>query len=517
MIAAAAELRRLITRWSVVSTLGLAMLAGLAGCNDAPNTAPVAAPKTGRELLERMAEAYRKATTYADAGEVRRHFVLNGQAQDETYNFAVTLERPNKLRLQTYDTSVVSDGKLFRAAIDNLPGQTLERDAPAQMTSEEVYSDPTLLESIVGGAASGSLQLALLVDSNPLAKILEGSDVPELLPVQKIDGFPCWGVRMVRPDGKLVFWIDQASYVLRRAEYPTDEFERFLKREGTARDVTLVADFKGATFNAPVDAKAFQFEAPEGARVVKRFEAIERPEPLTPLLGKKIGDYYFTTLDGKKVTAESLRGKVVVLEFWLSESAPCFRNLASLNVVDGRYRGNDKLAGFAVNIDPLPAKGPPVTQVSTAGQNPAASTDRQVTNPEVEAAFKRAQISIPILRDADQQARTVFGVEKVPNVFILGPDGTVQDHEVGQNPELATDLPQRIDRLLAGQNITADSIQRYEARVQQYQAQFQTADGSSSGAEQAIIAPQSEPVTLKLGRQWNVTALKEPGNLLTYV
>jgi len=82
---------------------------------------------SGREVLNRMAAAYRKASTYADAGTVRLMAEAGDKKIDDTANFSVTLVRPNKVRLQAYEAMLVCDGQKMYAAIEDLPRQVLVR------------------------------------------------------------------------------------------------------------------------------------------------------------------------------------------------------------------------------------------------------------------------------------------------------------------------------------------------------------------------------------------------------
>ena len=488
--------------------VGLLVSLCLAGCNDARK--PPAEPRSGRELLERMLRAYREATSYQDSGEVHRKFVLGDQPTDEQYNFSVAFERPNKLRMHIYSANVVSDGQRFRASIQELPDQVLDRAAPSKLQTKDVSTDQALYQTIFEGPASGSLQLALLLDDDPLSSILSGADVPELLAARTINDRACLGVQIRRADGTLTFWIDRLTYALVRAEYPIDDFTSFLKRHGTVRDVSLVADFHGATLNQAIAAEAFRFEIPSGLKTVEQFELVQRPEPLSPLLGRKLANYQFTTLDGQSVTSESLMGKVVVLDFWATWCGPCFQSLPNLNQVDGRYRGNDKVAIFAVNIESV--AGP-----SATGKSNTVATNAQaesITNADAQAAFTKAKLNLTILRDVEQHARKTFLVEKIPSLFILGPDGTLQDHETGVNPELATDLPRRIDQLLAGGSLKEEALRRHDQQQREYEAQFRQSETQGAEMSRAVVAAPSPPVTLQLKSKWKVTSLKEPGNAL---
>lgn len=52
-------------------------------------------------------------------------------------------------------------------------------------------------------------------------------------------------------------------------------------------------------------------------------------------------DFTLTTLDGEQVTLSSLRGKVVLINFWASWCVPCEDEAPSLQAAWERYRGQD--------------------------------------------------------------------------------------------------------------------------------------------------------------------------------
>ena len=92
---------------------------------------PEAKSPSAREVLGRMAAAYRKASSYADAGTVHLLAEAGGRTtHDETANFSLALVRPNKVRIQAYQAMVVCDGEKLYAALENVPGQVLKRPAP---------------------------------------------------------------------------------------------------------------------------------------------------------------------------------------------------------------------------------------------------------------------------------------------------------------------------------------------------------------------------------------------------
>ncbi|HEV3003507.1 MAG TPA: thioredoxin-like domain-containing protein, partial [Pirellulales bacterium] len=438
------------------------------------------------EVLERMVAAYHEATSYQDSGQVRLHFKkLNDAKQpavNQEWDYSIAFLRPNQLRLHVYQAMVVCDGKKLHGALnlDEVRGQVLEVAAPTKLAAQQIFeTDPFLGQVLTqGGAAGPPLILPLLLEEAALDPVLEGAEKPTLLPPEKADGEICYRVEAKRADGRLVFWIDQKNFALRRIEYPTDEFAKGVEeKEGRIADLSLTVEFTGAKLNADIEPEAFKFESPDDARLVDQFMVPP------PLLGERIADFKFRGLDGQAVTRDSLSGKVAVIDFWATWCEPCLKSLPNLQQVAERYADSEKIVFLAVSVD-----------------------NDEVTDDAVRQTFADAKLSLPIARDPDIAARRAFLVESLPTMVIVGPNGVVQDYENVFDPDLAESLPPKLDKLLAGQDIFEETLRQFAAP-----ATSGTADAQVTAAE---IAPRSEPAHLSMSSLWSCRDLKSPGNVL---
>src|SRR5208283_3184970 len=66
---------------------------------------------TAHDVLEKMAAAYRSASTYEDFGTLEIRQDPTRDQSETRANFSVTLERPNKLRIEFFNGMVICDGK----------------------------------------------------------------------------------------------------------------------------------------------------------------------------------------------------------------------------------------------------------------------------------------------------------------------------------------------------------------------------------------------------------------------
>ena len=492
MVSRPAHARLWLFAFLVLGGAGAAMLA-VPGCNE---TTPltIEQPPTARQLLDRLVEAYRDAKSYADSGQLRLSYrKQGGEVVSQSADDSVTFVRPNKLRLHCYQAIVVSGGQQMRATIADLPGQVLEIDAPQKLKRDDLFRDEILTGVLTQGLAGESIQLALLLLQDPLQPILEGGEEPKLMSAHTADGDECYRVQVTRPDGNVVFWIDQ-KYALRRLEFPTAELKKEITKHEQApvTDVTLVADFKGAKLNERIANVAFEFSVPDDAQLVKRFQV--QPEPMHKLLGQKIGAFEFVNLDGERVSRDSLAGKVVVIDFWATWCGWCFKGLPNLQQVYKEYRDDDRVAIVAVSTD-----------------------EPDVSNNDLTAKFAEAGLTIPILRDVAQQVQTMFDVQGLPSMFVLGPDGSVQSIDVGFQPQLALDLPRKIERLLAGESLYEQARREHEARQKAFEASLASGNQTSGDAAEiprAKIAAASKPHHLPLAHAWHSDEATKPGNIL---
>jgi thiol-disulfide isomerase/thioredoxin len=483
-----------LRNWALLglSCVGLTLFAA-AGCNKSTSK-QIEPPATARQLLDRMVDAYQSAKSYADSGQLKLSYRKQGaDPVSQSADDSVTFVRPNKVRIHCYQAIVVSDGKQLRATIADLPGQVLDNPAPAELKRDDLFADEILTGVLTQGLAGESIQLALLLLPEPLQPILEGAEEPTLLSSREIDGDECHRVQVTRTDGNVIFWIDH-QHVLRRIEFPTEELKKQITQHEQApvTEVALVADFKGARLNDRIADVAFEFALPDDAKLVKHFQV--QPEPLNKLLGKKIDSFAFVDLEGKPVNRDSLAGKVVVIDFWATWCGWCFKGLPNLQQVYDKYRDNDRVAIITVSTDEV-----------------------DVSNEDLTKKFAEVNLTMPILRDVDQQARSLFDVQGLPTMIVLGPDGAVQTIDVGYQPQLAVELPRKIDRLLAGENLYQLAQREQEARQQTFESSL--ANGNQEGGEgveipRAKIAPRSEPKKLALQPLWHSDEATRPGNIL---
>jgi cytochrome c biogenesis protein CcmG/thiol:disulfide interchange protein DsbE len=142
----------------------------------------------------------------------------------------------------------------------------------------------------------------------------------------------------------------------------------------------------------------------------------------SPLIGRPAPDLALRTLDdGRLVRLSSLRGQVVVINFWASWCAACREEHPALIATWQRYRDQGVIL---LGIDFQDRKSDAVEFMKEMGGD------------------------WPILEDPGGRVALAFGVYGVPETYFIGPDGIVRYKKIGASSyELLTD---QIEQLLHG-------------------------------------------------------------------
>jgi cytochrome c biogenesis protein CcmG/thiol:disulfide interchange protein DsbE len=130
----------------------------------------------------------------------------------------------------------------------------------------------------------------------------------------------------------------------------------------------------------------------------------QTPGPAAPLAGHYAPDITLVDLSNNQVALSSLRGRVVILNFWYAACEPCRLEMPALE----RYYQAHKGVGVVV-----------------VGANIA--DDAQTTRYFTETIG----ISYPVFRDPDQGAYTTYQLSKTPSSFIIDRSGVIQQVVVG--------------------------------------------------------------------------------------
>src|SRR4051812_10179154 len=161
-------------------------------CTKAPAADPKPAddPKA-RQLLDEVSKAYQKLDSYSDQGEFVLSATVNGKSETLRTPLKLSLVRPNKMRLDSGEVLVVSDGTTLTTSVAPLKKYTT---APAPKTlSFETFRQGPLGSILFGGPSATPMYvfLNLLVGSDP-AKAIAELDATLKLDADPVEGdVPC--------------------------------------------------------------------------------------------------------------------------------------------------------------------------------------------------------------------------------------------------------------------------------------------------------------------------------------
>jgi thiol-disulfide isomerase/thioredoxin len=115
-------------------------------------------------------------------------------------------------------------------------------------------------------------------------------------------------------------------------------------------------------------------------------------------------DFKLTTLDGKPLALEPLRGKVILLNFWATWCGPCRAEVGDLIALQERYK--DRLQIIGMNVDDDDAD-------------------------EIQKYVQETGINYPVAMTSNEVRMQYGGIAALPTMFLLDLEGHVVQKHVG--------------------------------------------------------------------------------------
>lgn len=164
-------------------------------------------------------------------------------------------------------------------------------------------------------------------------------------------------------------------------------------------------------------------QLPELGRRVRERQRQRRDDASRVKLGDAVPAFELTTLLNKRLTAESLRGKVVVINFFATWCGPCLQELPHVQALWNRYRTRNDF------------------ELVVIGREEGAE--------KIEPYLAEHGFTFPTAADPKRAVYSLFATEGVPRTYVVSQAGTVVYAAAGFTPGDEIALQQVVEENLA--------------------------------------------------------------------
>lgn len=175
--------------------------------------------------------------------------------------------------------------------------------------------------------------------------------------------------------------------------------------DAAAYNIEILADgfspaFSGRRYPGDGDQR-IDFKLEKGTAIAAQDDAATAPtNALKP--GDIAPDFTVNTVDGKPLKLSDFRGKYVLLDFWATWCMPCIGEIPNLKTVYEAYGKNERFAMISLSLDD------------------------NVAQPRAYSRVNNMQWLQGFLGPwSDALAAKLFGVDAIPAIFLIGPDGKI--------------------------------------------------------------------------------------------
>lgn len=369
-----------------------------------------------QKVLDGVKSGYADLKSLQVSGDVSINLEAAGQKENDVTAFTGTFQSPAKFRHEMKDDLLVlSDGETSRfykidrkkyVTLDPLKQRTALNELPGDLMMALTLQNPSLLFALLPDASTGL--------TNAGETIEREADVT-------VEGKAYQALRIKTEGQNVLALIDPQTHLLRQLLI---DVKGRLVNQGVpeVKHAMITIDYKTTTRDAAVQADAFAWTPPSDAIEVKPGSPpAAGDEEIMALVGKPAPAFSLKDEKGNTVTLASLKGNVVVLDFWATWCGPCRVSLPHLDTL------NKEMA-------PKNAKIFALNQGETLEQ--------------AQGYFKAEKLTVPILLDPENKAGNDYKVSGIPTTVIIGKDGVVKKVYVGFAPGVENEIRAQVEAAL---------------------------------------------------------------------
>lgn len=355
----------------------IACILGLAGAAFAQSTTP-------KQVMQNIQQAYGKVQSLKATLQIK---------MGETFVSSVQFQRPKLFMVRVTQNgktvySFTSDGKTFTS-------YDAQKNSYQQ---QEVSADSPL----VGGHLQFAGFAAMAMEPQ-YGKMLEGFfqqsfDKAQAKGKQKVGNTPCRVVELTGKGGTMTLYLGEKDGLVYRMVYKMPD--------GDIYEETVTA----LQLNPTIQKSVFAFNPPAGAKKAEPAKEDETARDDTnSLKGAEAPNFTLIDMEGNEVSLNSLRGKVVFLDFWATWCPPCRNSLPHTQALSQHEKTKSgDLVVLAVNA-------------------------REDVD-KVKKFMQDNKYSFRVLLDKDGKVLDSFKVRGIPTFVLIDREGKVAWVQVGFMP-----------------------------------------------------------------------------------
>lgn len=233
-----------------------------------------------------------------------------------------------------------------------------------------------------------------------------------------VAGYECQKAMAKMGDGFLTAWLTEDLVV---------NFCPYVSSQGFALEYSLNMPFGKVNYVAtkvelkPVDENLFSPSEEYQPITLQELQAkLMGPPAVTSFeKGTDLANFDLQNMTGKKVSLESLKGKVVLINFWFINCPPCRMEIPDLNELKAEYAGKG-VEFLAITFDPK----------------------KQVTD-----FLQKIPFDFQIFPNAREIIES-YGVQGFPTSVVINKDGKVVDSKMGGSMNIKEELKVFIEEAL---------------------------------------------------------------------